>query len=71
MGKGERLVDVTEKVLESSVVTGKLRFFEWMMKTNKEPYIWRGRVGNEERTAATVEIPKKRNKNAKRTDRKY
>ncbi|HZK34155.1 MAG TPA: hypothetical protein VFD33_02440 [Bacillota bacterium] len=44
--EGNKKVDITERVVESSEVTGRLREFEWMMKTNKEPYIWKGREGN-------------------------
>lgn len=70
MAKEKKLMDVTEKVLESSIETGKLRSFEWMMKSNKEPYIWEGR-GNDEGSAKAVKVSKERNRDAKKTDRGY
>lgn len=70
MAKEKKLVDVTDKVLESSIVTGKLRSFEWMMKSNKEPYIWEGR-GNDKGATKATKASKKRNRDAKKTDRRY
>ena len=70
MAKQKKLVDVTERVLESSVVTGRLKSFERMMKTNKEPYIWEGR-GSDEGAVKTAKVSKERNKNVKRADREY
>lgn len=62
MAKGKKLVDVTDKILESPVLKGRLRAYDHMMKTNKEPYIWEGRGADDDKRAAWADkIFKKRN----------
>jgi hypothetical protein len=65
----KKFVDVTDRVTQAPDLDGELKAFDYMMRGNRGSVIEEGGYG--QRAVKAAKIPKKRNRDAKKTDRRY
>lgn len=66
---GKKMRDITDKITQAPDLDGELKAFDYMMRGNRGSVIEEGGYGQGAIKAAKVS--KKRNRNAKKTDRRY
>lgn len=67
----KRVIDVTNRILEEPVLEGKLKVYDYMMRQNKGVYIGEENDERGQETVKTTEVSKKRNRYAKKPNRKH
>ena len=66
---GKKMRDITDRVTQAPDLDGSLKAFYYMMRGNRGSVIEEG--GDRQRAVKAAKASKKRNRDAKKTDRRY